>query len=343
MGALPAGAASLRAGEPLSSGGRRALLEAFAPVVLLAPGERSLPTSVEWYLARARLERPGRPLQQVSLAEAARTERLRPWPAARGGSPLPADWTVYGHAYRAPDGGVLLQYWFFYAYNVFLGFGDHEADWEHLTVRIDPRGRPLGAWYARHDSNAPGVWTPWESLRRDGAHPVVLSARGSHASYARPDEVSWFDSTCPTVRLEQAARRGCRVWRTWVGSTGGVMDFSARWTRPRRGSCSGRGGGARTAASPTRRGGRPGRPSSRAGAAAAARPARDGRSGSAARSSSSGPGSKQALRVNRAARLDCEHNLLAIQARNLAPKKGGNCSPWRLLCCAPRATVRRAA
>ena len=227
MGALPAGVASLRAGEPLSSGGRRALLEAFAPVVLLAPGERSLPTSVEWYLARARLERPGRPLQQVSLAEAARTERLRPWPAARGGSPLPADWTVYGHAYRAPDGGVLLQYWFFYAYNVFLGFGDHEADWEHLTVRIDPRGRPLGAWYARHDSNAPGVWTPWESLRRDGAHPVVLSARGSHASYARPDEVSWFDSTCPTVRLEQAARRGCRVWRTWVGSTGGVMDFGS--------------------------------------------------------------------------------------------------------------------
>ncbi len=198
-------------------------------MVLLAPGERALPAGVEWYLARARLERPDGPtVLTASVGEPARTERLRPTPAARSGSALPADWTVYGHAFRAADGGVLLQYWFFYAYNAFHGFGDHDADWEHLTVRIDPAGRPLGAWYARHDENAPGVWTAWESLHREGVHPVVLSARGSHASYSRPDEVNWFDSACPTAEVERAAERGCRVWRTWAGSTGGVADLGSR-------------------------------------------------------------------------------------------------------------------
>jgi len=221
-------AASRGHAPPLGAGPRRVLLEAYAPVVLLAPGERALPTHAEWYLARARLERPDGPaVLTASLAQEPRVERLRLLPAARSGSPLPSDWTVYGHAYRAADGGVLLQYWFFYAYNAFHGLGDHEADWEHVTVRIDPEGRPAGAWYARHDSNAPGVWTPWAALQREGAHPVVLSALGSHASYARPDEVSWFDGACQTARVDQAAARGCRVWRTWVGSTGGVADLGS--------------------------------------------------------------------------------------------------------------------
>jgi hypothetical protein len=213
----------------LGAAARRVLLDAYAPVVLLAPGERALPTRVEWYLARARLERPQGPaILTASIGEPARTERLHPMPSARSGSPFPADWTVYGHAYRAADGGVLLQYWFFYAFNSFHGLGDHDADWEHVTVRIDPAGRPLGAWYARHDANAPGVWAPWDSLRREGRHPVVLSALGSHASYAHPTEVSWFDRACPSADVQQAAEQGCRVWRTWVGSTGGVADLGTR-------------------------------------------------------------------------------------------------------------------
>lgn len=92
-------------------------------------------------------------------------------------------------------------------------------------MRLSAEGRPLGAWYARHDANAPGVWSPWTAIRREGSHPVVLSARGSHASYARVDEVAWLERTCPTTRPEQAARQGCRVWRTGSGSTGGVVDL----------------------------------------------------------------------------------------------------------------------
>jgi hypothetical protein len=149
-------------------------------------------------------------------------------PAARAGSADRRDWTVYGHAYRAADGGTLLQYWFFNAFNDFHGFGDHEADWEHVTVRLSPGGRPVGAWYARHDENAPGVWFDWDALAHEGAHAVVLSARGSHASYTAPGDAAWFDRVCSTSHTERAAAQGCRLWRTWDGSAGGVRDLGTR-------------------------------------------------------------------------------------------------------------------
>jgi hypothetical protein len=216
-----------RPAEPLTPGARRALLDTYAPLVLLASGERALPAHAEWYLAQSKLE-PG----HLQGSEAARAwspdARLRPSHAARGGSPDAADWTVYGHVYRADDGGVLVQYWFFYAFNKFHGFGDHEADWEHVTVRIGADGRPLGAWYAHHDDNAPGAWVPWRWLSREGTHPVVLSAEGTHASYARRSDVPFYDSTCSSARVEEAGAGGCRVWRTWSGTTGGVRDLGTR-------------------------------------------------------------------------------------------------------------------
>jgi len=217
IGSLPAEQAT----EPFDLGARRALLDAYAPVVLLSQNERALPAHAEWYFAQARLL-PGR------RGPTAEDARLRPQRAALGGSPDPGDWTTYGHVYRAEGGGLHLQYWFFYPYNLFHGVGDHEADWEHVTVHLGPDGRPRGAWYARHDANAPGAWFPWSRLVREGSHPVVLAAAGSHASYANQREVPWYESVCPTTRPARAAARGCRVWRTWSGATGGVVDLGTR-------------------------------------------------------------------------------------------------------------------
>jgi hypothetical protein len=223
-GMLPAPAAGT-ASEPLDSGARQSLLDLYAPLVLLARGERALPAQVEWYLARSRLERPGRGAVVTAKAGGREAPRLRPARSALGGSADPADWTVYGHVYRAADGGVLVQYWFFYPFNKFHGFGDHEADWEHVTVRIGPEGRPRGAWYSHHDDNAPGAWIGWSALPREDTHPVVLSALGSHACYARRRDVAWYDEVCPTARPERAEAQGCRVWRSWSGATGGVVDL----------------------------------------------------------------------------------------------------------------------
>jgi hypothetical protein len=229
---------------PVDGGLAQALLARFAPLVLLAPGERALPANVEWYLSRARLDpepaRAPEPAQRMAQASllgdwdaflremGRQVARLRPNLAARPGSADPRDWVVYGHVYRAKDDGLLVQYWFFYPFNDFHVLFDHEGDWEHVTVRLDSLLRPVGAWFARHRWSAPGKWFPWAALEREGDHPVVLSARGSHASYAGPGDVLWWDRACPTTAPADAARHGCTLWRTWSAEAGGIVDTGAR-------------------------------------------------------------------------------------------------------------------
>lgn len=246
----PAAAADANA-NGLDDGLEEALLARFAPLVLLAPGEWALPANVDWFLARARLDppagdrgSPGSPAQRVTqsslladLEAALRAvgrgvARLRPNLAARGGSVDPRDWVVYGHVYPSRDGGILVQYWFFYPYNDYHVLFDHDGDWEHVTVRLDANARPLGAWYARHAWSAPGKWFGWAALAREGEHPVVLSARGSHASYSGPEDVPWWDRACGTRAPPEAASHGCRAWRTWAPGTGGVLNTGPR-DRPR--------------------------------------------------------------------------------------------------------------
>src|SRR6266542_4022286 len=49
---------------PVDSALAERLLARFAPLVILAPGERALPANVDWYLSRARLD--PEPLRELS-------------------------------------------------------------------------------------------------------------------------------------------------------------------------------------------------------------------------------------------------------------------------------------
>jgi hypothetical protein len=136
---------------------------------------------------------------------------------------------TYGHLYPARDGGLLLQYWFFYPFNDSHYLFDHDADWEHVTVRLDHALRPLGGYYARHGDNAPGQWFAWSELAREGEHPVVLAARGSHASYASQRDARWYDRVCTARDPARAEAVGCTVWRTWERPrTGGILAVGHR-------------------------------------------------------------------------------------------------------------------
>ena len=269
---LPAAARAVdRDGDGLDDAVEDALLERHAPIVLLAPTEEALPASAEWLLARADIETaPGEPprVLEASVLGAvgalvaraipgidAPGARLRLARATRAGTADRAVWTVYGHAYRADGGGILLQYWFFYAFNDAFWAFDHEGDWEHVTVRLDGAGRPVGAWYARHEDSAPGEWFAWETLAREGGHPVVLAARGTHASYAIPGEAPAWERLCATRDPTAAEGAGCRVWRTDEG--GGVVNVGERaaprvpfLTWPGRWGTTGRFGSERHAGSP---------------------------------------------------------------------------------------------
>ncbi len=88
--------------------------------------------------------------------------------------------------------------------------GRHAGDWEMVQYRLDGAGRPVEAVYAQHSGAERCDWTVVE--QRDG-HPVVCSARGSHASYLR---AGVRDRTFPDPN-DEADGRGTVVRPRWCG------------------------------------------------------------------------------------------------------------------------------
>lgn len=217
----------------------------FAPAVILDREDWNRPASVPWLLARAEL--PSEARVHATFAgmvgpSSAKQEPGAPFSApVRRGSDDPDDWTCYAHVFPRAGGGTLIQYWFFYPYNDGPLLFDHEGDWEHATVRLDEQGEPTGVYLARHEDNAPGPFRPWSRVRRDGDHPVLLSARGSHATYADDVDLPWFEAAGACTELEGCAHP---VWRTWEGrgpqnlgerpspqATPVVTSYAGRWGR----------------------------------------------------------------------------------------------------------------
>lgn len=102
----------------------------------------------------------------------------------------------YGRVVRE-NSWIVLQYWFFYAFNNwrsgFYGANDHEGDWEMIAVYLsEDEGtiRPQWVAYAAHDYEGDDLRRRWDDpeLKRIGDHPVVYAGAGSHASHFTPGE-----------------------------------------------------------------------------------------------------------------------------------------------------------
>jgi hypothetical protein len=90
--------------------------------------------------------------------------------------------TVYSHVTRYDDSGeYAVQYWFLYFFNFRLN--EHESDWEQITVRLDSDKNPIDVVYSAHEG---GNTRAWEAIEKEGDHPVVHPALGSHANYFAP-------------------------------------------------------------------------------------------------------------------------------------------------------------
>jgi Vacuolar protein sorting-associated protein 62 len=86
---------------------------------------------------------------------------------------------VYAHVTRYDDTGhYAVQYWFLYFFNFRLN--EHESDWEQVTVHLDADKNPVDVFYSAHEG---GEIADWNDVERDGEHPVVYPALGSHANY----------------------------------------------------------------------------------------------------------------------------------------------------------------
>jgi hypothetical protein len=213
LASAPAGAAQTR-------GAAQRLAEAYAPIVMLreqedppcdTSGEQYQPTSVDVMLdnPKVTLTRPKEDGEEELVARAPTAEDI----AGLGdeyhlnipGDPL-GDTCVYARDFarlkregKAPaityahiahengSSGLALQYWFFWYFNQFNDL--HEGDWEGMQLVFE--GDTAAEAVAEEPTemilfqHAGGEKADWEDgkVRKEGLHPVVYPAAGSHATF----------------------------------------------------------------------------------------------------------------------------------------------------------------
>ncbi|MDM8529398.1 hypothetical protein QUF58_14480 [Anaerolineales bacterium HSG24] len=131
----------------------------------------------------------------------------------------------YGYHGRVvrKDGWIVLQYWFFYAFNSwrsgFFGVNDHESDWEMICIYLYETSlgdvQPEWVAYASHDYHGDDLRRRWDDpeVTKDGEHPVIYAGAGSHASYFHQGEYMTevvLPFLTPLVRLIDQQQR---FWR----------------------------------------------------------------------------------------------------------------------------------
>jgi hypothetical protein len=178
------------------------LLARHVPILILHQAELFRPVPVEGFLADSDLQRPvgggawetvGGPLpaggRELRLDQRlcraadgpAASQCYATAEAAHGAAPV-----VYGTAFRRGK-RIDLQYWLWYPFNPYsptVPAGElwqvHEGDWEAVSVVTDLLGRPLAAGYSQHGE---GRRRDWPKVPKQGTHPIVYVALGSHANY----------------------------------------------------------------------------------------------------------------------------------------------------------------
>ena len=192
------------------------LVERFAPRLHLHPDDTFRPANVDWYLARVsmRYNHPSCPDHELlalgkvtQAALAAQTHADDKLFCVHDGSDIRssassdsfflevassatykgaprAEWKPYV-VWRPKAGGLIdIEYWAFYPYNDgFLTF-NHEADWEHVMVSIDPKanggqGKALRVFFSAHKGG--GDLERGRPAPRDGRHASDLLRREGHA------------------------------------------------------------------------------------------------------------------------------------------------------------------
>jgi hypothetical protein len=120
-------------------------------------------------------------------------------------------------------GYVVIQYWFFYAYNDWGtshdGANDHEGDWEGVFVFLQAE-EPAFVAYSAHIGNP--EWHAWDDAaheRRFRNHPVVYVGCGSHANYFHQGV-----ETIPVLNVKDYAQGNSSLA---IGTGTGVV-----WGRP---------------------------------------------------------------------------------------------------------------
>ncbi|HWV23497.1 MAG TPA: hypothetical protein VNZ58_04860 [Thermomicrobiales bacterium] len=154
------------------------------PVIVTGPSSRDLyAKGADYYL-----DLPGNPRKpgcSYATRFAERKDALTP--------------TTYAHIIANGTDKLAIQYWFFYVYNDFNN--KHESDWEMMQIIFDVgtveealSAEPSQVAFAQHGGGETADWTS-SKLQRDGSHPIVYPAAGSHASqYGSATWLGWGEN-----------------------------------------------------------------------------------------------------------------------------------------------------
>ncbi len=128
---------------------------------------------------------------------------------------------AYAHIATQADepGKLVLQYWLFWYFDDYVN--THEGDWEFIQIVFDAstpeealEREPVEVGYSQHSGGERAGWDD-AKLEKEGDHPVVYAAAGSHANFftsdlflgRNADQGFGCDSTeGPSTRLPTEAR-----------------------------------------------------------------------------------------------------------------------------------------
>ncbi|MBX3185449.1 MAG: Vps62-related protein [Labilithrix sp.] len=225
------------------------LVKAFAPHLHLSPDDAYRPANVDWYLARVTMRYNhdkcpdheilglGKVTQAALVAQSHRDNKalcqhdagdVRKSTssdlfflevqnhATYKGAPR-AEWKEYVVWRPQASGLVNIEYWTFYPFNDGFSVFNHEADWEHVRVTVDPKanggqGRAVEIKLSAHKGGT--ILKPGDaSLTMEGTHPVAYVAKGTHANYAKPGTYD-IEGTAGIAKDTAKAAAAADVWKT---------------------------------------------------------------------------------------------------------------------------------
>jgi hypothetical protein len=230
--------------------GEDELIRTFAPHLNLHPEDANRPANVDWYLARVSMRfhhehcpdhellPTGKVTQAALVAQTHQSTNFlcgHDGPQLKStaderfflevtdhetykGSPR-AEWKTYVVS-RPRDGGLLdLEYWFFYPYNDGFSIFNHESDWEHVRVTVDPKGdggkgKMVEVKLSQHHGGA--IFKAGDAGLElvSGTHPVAYVAKGTHANYPKPGTFDIEGTAGVAKDNAKAAATPADIWNT---------------------------------------------------------------------------------------------------------------------------------
>lgn len=162
------------------------------------------------------------------------------------GDPVPEDDQIRTPVSYRYVKGKFVTYWFFYANNPAAdakarAIDNHEGDWEHLRVNLNRSNYAVSVTYGQHNCKDKVSTYAFDSGMLHmavGKHLDVYSARGSHASFTKPDSIGKEGVCHGSLGVNQGwgdeTKKGGSTWDTWNVPLQDVTltpwwDFGGAW------------------------------------------------------------------------------------------------------------------